>query len=111
MTNGTPDPTDKPNDPIEVKLPGVLLGLIPRYLENRRREVQILAQAYQKRDFQTIQGIGHKLKGNAASYGFEYLTEIGTNLESAAMAQEDGSILPLIRKYEDYLSKIKIVPA
>src|SRR5262249_53463963 len=40
-----------------------LLGLIPRYLENRRRDLGAMKEALERGDFDLIWTLGHNLKG------------------------------------------------
>ena len=47
----------------EVRVPSILMDLIPEYLENRRLELHTLSEALRKKDFTAIQDIAHKLKG------------------------------------------------
>jgi HPt (histidine-containing phosphotransfer) domain-containing protein len=64
--------------------------LAPQYLENRRRELDEIRGALDRGDFERLGRIGHRLRGNAKTYGFAELSELGTRLESAA-EQRDGS--------------------
>lgn len=61
-----------------------LEDLVPAYFENRKLELASLKSSFISQNWAEIQNIGHKLKGNAASYGFETLTELGAFLEIAA---------------------------
>jgi HPt (histidine-containing phosphotransfer) domain-containing protein len=92
----------------EVKVPALLLDLIPKYLENRRKEILSLKEAIKSKDFPTIQSIGHKLKGNAGSYGFLKLTLVGAELERVGKSGDIESAQSHLQSYIDYLDHLKI---
>jgi HPt (histidine-containing phosphotransfer) domain-containing protein len=56
--------------------------------------------------FEKIQSLGHRLKGNAKSYGFEELGWIGSKLEDAAEKHDETGIRTLITETEDYLNRV-----
>jgi len=92
-----------------VKVESEFIDKIPKYLKNRRREIQTLQEALEKKDFETIKGIGHKLKGHAGCYGFDLLGEFGMAVELAAKAEKAQSIQEIIQEIESYLDRLKVV--
>jgi histidine phosphotransfer protein HptB len=93
-----------------VRVPAILIDLIPQYLANRRAELTLLNNAVTTEDFSTIQNIGHKLKGNAGSYGFFRLTDLGASLEKAAQLKDINLAKQFISDYSIYLSEVYVVP-
>lgn len=85
-----------------------LEDLIPGFLENRSKELETLRIAIGEGNFQSIQSIGHSMKGVGGGYGFDGITEIGRDLESAAKTQDREGINALIEKYSDYLGRIEV---
>ena len=55
-----------------------------KYTERRARDAEALSEALEAGDFETLSRLGHQLKGNAATFGYESLAEVGRKLESAA---------------------------
>lgn len=96
------------NDKIVVTVDADLEDLIPGFLENRSRELISLRDALDSRNFQTIQSIGHSMKGVGGGYGFDGITDLGKDLEDAARAQDQDGITALIEKYADYLERIEV---
>jgi HPt (histidine-containing phosphotransfer) domain-containing protein len=47
-------------------------------------------------DAAALGGLGHRLKGNGASYGFPKITEIGAEIEALGKAGRLDAIVPLI---------------
>lgn len=77
--------------------------LVPGYLRNRRNEIADLRRFIMTNDFKSIQTIGHRLKGNAKSYGFGELSEIGSHLEAAAAENNISAIRDLVDQVEKYV--------
>lgn len=55
-----------------------------KYLTRRLAELSLLEET---RDIETAKRVGHQIKGNAATFLFPTLTELGAQLEQAAVAQ------------------------
>ncbi|MGZ3652993.1 MAG: Hpt domain-containing protein [Bdellovibrionota bacterium] len=87
-----------------------ILDLVPAYLEGRAKDIITLTSAIQSNDFATIGGIGHKLKGVAASYGFPDLSTIGIALEMAAENRKMDIISIQVKLMKAYLEEIEVVP-
>jgi HPt (histidine-containing phosphotransfer) domain-containing protein len=94
----------------EVKVPSILLDLIPQYLANRRLELTALEGALANQDFETIQSTGHKLKGNAGSYGFYELTELGDCLEKAGKEKDLSTAKTALTNYREYIENVYVLP-
>jgi HPt (histidine-containing phosphotransfer) domain-containing protein len=54
-----------------------------KYLERRQRDAIALSEARSRGDFEPFVKIGHQLKGNAATFGYDDLAELGKRMESA----------------------------
>ena len=64
-----------------------LEDLIPGYLSNRERDVAKVAEALAAGDFETLRVIGHSMKGSGGGYGFDALSDLGSQIEQAALAR------------------------
>lgn len=92
----------------EVYLDSELEALIPQYLENRENELQELKNLVKTESFEKIRVIGHSLKGSGGAYGFDYLTELGAELEKNAELKNKKELKSLLEKIEVYLNNLKI---
>ena len=73
-----------------------------QYLSKKKSETTECLISVQQCEFKSSSNLGHKLKGNASSFGFEDLGRLGDQLEIAAnkMDLESAkSILLLINRY------------
>ncbi|MEO8797160.1 MAG: Hpt domain-containing protein [Polyangiaceae bacterium] len=70
-----------------------LKALVPGFLANRQNDVAAIRKALVTCDFEAIANIGHKLRGNGATFGFPELGTIGERLELAARARDHDRVL------------------
>lgn len=94
---------------IIVKIDQDLEEIIPSFLENRRKDLIQLDAALADNLLQEIEMVAHKLAGNAGSYGFDDLGDIGRQLESACKENNNTQVKLLCAKYKDYLERIEVV--
>lgn len=94
------------NPNCENMVPEELLSLVNGFLVRRSEEVPVLRDALRRRDFKTIEVVGHKLKGNGTGYGFPGLTRIGAQLESAARNSNKELSVCLIDDFEKVVQEL-----
>lgn len=85
-------------------LPNEIRELIPGYLENRFKEHELLCQLVSDGNLNEVNKIGHKLAGNAGSYGLDELGTVGEKLEYASNLAD---ISQLLAEYETLLQRYK----
>ncbi|RXH58937.1 ATP-binding protein [Granulicella sibirica] len=81
-------------------------ALAPRYLRNVEKELKALRLAEAAEDYTTIQRIGHNLHGTGKSFGFPYITEVGTTIELAARDHAIEQIRTAIADFGSYLEQL-----
>ena len=86
-----------------------LADLIPVYLANRKKDIIAIHDALEKKDLETIQILGHSMKGSGGGYGFETITDIGRMIEKAAKEDSEEDILLQIERLEDYMRELEII--
>ncbi|CAN5604976.1 hypothetical protein BH11MYX1_BH11MYX1_08050 [soil metagenome] len=79
---------------------------IPRFLENRRTEVERLREAARADDLGAVRAIGHKLKGSGGTFGFDDLSALGERLEHAT---ERADALRTLDELGWYLEHVHVV--
>jgi len=94
---------------IVVHVDADLEDLIPGYLQNRRQDVDVILQALENLDFETIRILGHTMKGTGGGYGFDAITEMGRTLEAAAKDKNDQAIRQGVAALLDYLRAVDVV--
>jgi HPt (histidine-containing phosphotransfer) domain-containing protein len=106
MTTG---PNENETNALTVHIDPGLEEIVPGFLENRRRDVQILEIALQQNDLAKIRMIGHRMKGDGGGYGFDAISMIGAALEQAAAREDLDAIRRLIAELIDFLARVTVV--
>ena len=83
--------------------------LIPGFLENRRKDIAAMLDAVQQGDFESVQVLGHSMKGAGGGYGFDAITEIGAALEQAAKQRNAVEIRNRVHELSRYLDQVEVV--
>ena len=96
-----------------VEIDESLSELIPGFLENRKRDAEILLAACQVGDIETLKSKGHTLKGVCGSYGFEKLSALGAQIETQANSESIEQMIQTITTFKDFLNSVEVryVPA
>ena len=83
--------------------------LIPQFLENREEDIKNLEKLLEESEFEQIRIIGHSMKGSGGGYGFDYLTQIGSQIEKQAELKNKRELKKLIMELKNYLNNIEII--
>jgi HPt (histidine-containing phosphotransfer) domain-containing protein len=97
------------DEKIVVKIDPDLEDLIPGFLTNRAKDLTSLRAALEAENYQTIQSIGHSLKGVGGGYGFTEMSELGAAIEKAAKNRAFTELKPLVERYGKYLNAVEVV--
>ena len=97
------------DEKIVVKVDSDLEPLIPGFLNNRNKDLVTLRTALNEKNFQSMQSIGHSLKGVGGGYGFTGMSEIGAAIEKAAKSQALEELRVHIERYGQYLAAVEVV--
>lgn len=93
---------------IQVSVEEWLKPVVGGYLEKRRADVVKLRGALDSGDFATIRNLGHQMSGTGGGYGFDPITEIGSVLETAALAGDVVEMRTNIDNLYRYLSNVRV---
>lgn len=74
-----------------------------KYLQRREKDLSDCQAALLSHDFEVFMRIGHQLKGNATTFGFDPLSEIGIRMEEAAKQKNLPEIQKAIMDFQSYL--------
>lgn len=86
-----------------------IADLIPKFLDNRQKDIHMIESALEKNDFDTIRLLGHSMKGAGGGYGFDGVTEIGKNLEEAAKDEDSNRIRSGVHELAEYLRNVEVI--
>ncbi|OQX56274.1 MAG: Hpt domain-containing protein [Candidatus Cloacimonas sp. 4484_209] len=94
---------------ITIRIDPDIADLIPGFLKNREEDITQITKCLDKNDFETIERLGHSMKGAGAGYGFDGITEIGLTIEKAAKQKDVTAIKKSLKELETYLKQVVIV--
>ena len=92
-----------------VRVVASLAELVPGFLEGRRRDIDAIAAALERSDYDDVRILGHNMKGSGAGYGFNRITEIGASLEQAAGRRAPEEIRTRSAELVRYLDGLHVV--
>jgi HPt (histidine-containing phosphotransfer) domain-containing protein len=82
------------------------LKLKQNYIRRRQEDVVNCETALKISDFKTIEVIGHQMKGNGASFGFDAIAKLGEQMETAAKNKKAEELSVLLGKFNEVVSEI-----
>ncbi|MGH7823358.1 MAG: Hpt domain-containing protein [Candidatus Binatia bacterium] len=103
------DKTFSDVQPIVIHVDPEIRDLIPDFLDNRRRDVAALADAVGARDFDAVYRLGHSLKGVGGGFGFDGISDIGRDIEGAALSKRLDDLEDRIQALRSYLDNLKLI--
>jgi HPt (histidine-containing phosphotransfer) domain-containing protein len=95
-------------EPIIVKIDRELEVLVPRFLDNCRRDIRLIDTTLAKNDLDTARRIGHSLKGVGGGYGFAEITRLGAAIEAAAREGDGLRAAAAASALDAYLDALQI---
>jgi len=82
---------------------------IPRFLENRRADLERVREAIASGDQTLLATFSHKLKGSGGTFGFDALSVFGVRLEQATARKDEAGLVRLINELAWYLEHVHVV--
>jgi PAS domain S-box-containing protein len=96
-------------DTILVRAEPKLADLIPVFLQNCRKNAITMLDALDRGDFETVEILGHGMRGAGGSYGFQAITDIGAALEQAAESADTDASRKWVGELSRYLDRVEII--
>ncbi len=98
-----------PGDKIIVHVDTDIKELVPGFLKSRQKDVKSLLAAVERSDYETIEALGHTMKGDGGGYGFHAITDMGGSLEKAAANKNLQEIRKWVKQLSVYLECVEVV--
>jgi CheY-like chemotaxis protein len=83
-----------------------LKDLIPDFLKELRQKSLLLRKYLKEEEFEKIQSIGHRMKGEGGTYGFNVVTDLGAGIHKAAIEKDSLKIRHLSEALSRYLDRV-----
>jgi HPt (histidine-containing phosphotransfer) domain-containing protein len=94
---------------ILVHIDADLEDMIPGYLANRQKDVDLIRRALIASDYETIRIAGHSMKGSGGGYGFDVITVYGHSLENAALTKDAEEICKIVDRLKRFLDDVEVI--
>ena len=95
-------------DRFRLKVEPRLVGLVPGFLENRRRDLERMREALRAGDLAAIRDVGQNIRCFSRVYGVAELTTLGDEIYRAAEECSTLRILHLQGRLAEYLSRAEL---
>ncbi|MBC7419692.1 MAG: Hpt domain-containing protein [Bdellovibrio sp.] len=79
---------------------------IIKYVERRKQDLADCRAAISKLDFKVLERVGHQIKGNASTFGFDELSKIAIEMENQALKKDVEKLKTALSRFESYLKKM-----
>ena len=94
--------------PIRLTVEPALRELVPGFLANRRKDLEVIGRALHSGNLDAIRVVGHNIRCFSRVYGFEELTDLGEQIRAAADEGSSLRILHLQGKLSDCLQRLEV---
>ena len=95
-------------EPIRLRVEPALRELVPGFLANRRKDLELIGRALHSGNLEAIRVVGHNIRCFSRVYGFEDLTALGEELHQAAADQSTLRIVHAQTQLADYLARVDL---
>ncbi|MGH7864121.1 MAG: response regulator [Candidatus Binataceae bacterium] len=86
-----------------------LSDLIPGFLAHKADDARAVLAAVELHDFEAVQRLAHRLKGEGSSYGLDRVTELGRALGDAANRSDQAAARRFAEELADYLAHVEVL--
>ena len=76
-----------------------------KYIERRKTDLENCKKALAAEDYTALARIGHQIKGNASTFGYDELNVIAIDLEDMALKKDGAGLNAVILRFTQFLSK------
>ncbi|MBI4550294.1 MAG: Hpt domain-containing protein [Candidatus Omnitrophica bacterium] len=94
---------------IVVRADPEIKDLIPLFIKHRHEDIGRIRECLRQSDFETIEMLGHSMKGVGKGYGFAEITVLGGQIESAAKGRFAEAVENLVRELDTYLNCVDVI--
>jgi CheY-like chemotaxis protein len=82
---------------------------IPAYLQNCRQNADLMLDALDRVDFETVTFLAHQMSGSGGMFGFQEITDIGAALEQAARSADSDASRKRVTELFSCLDRIATI--
>src|SRR4051812_7275667 len=91
---------------IQLHVEPALRELVPGFLANRRKDLEVIGRALSSGNLEAIRVVGHNIRCFSRVYGFEDLTALGEEIQQAAAEASTLRIAHARARLAEYLARV-----
>ena len=96
------------SEKIRLEVEPALRELVPGFLANRLKDVEVIGRALNSGNLEAIRAVGHNIRCFSRVYGFDQLTALGEEIQQAAADASTLRIAHAQTQLADYLSRVDL---
>ncbi len=94
----------------QVEISLELKDLIPIFLEETKKNMNLLNESIQRNDLEQIRFYSHRIKGSSGTYGFNKISMIAGNIEQITKTNFNKELVQaLFNDLEDIVNHLEII--
>jgi len=109
MSTMPPGDSTSTQDALIVHIESDFKALLPKFMNNRKKEVVTMREALAQQDLETVRKVAHGMKGAGGSYGFDRVTAMAATIEQAAKTGATAGIVEELDQLAVYLEQVQVV--
>lgn len=79
--------------------------MVLRYMERRKKDLETCLLCLQDQNFSELEKVGHQLKGNGVTFGYEDLSQLGNELEAAARKKDVKVLEKTLKDFSHWVNE------
>ncbi len=92
-----------------VVLDSELKHLLPQFIEHRCQDLALIRGSIARSDIAALKKLGHNVIGPSGAFGFEYLVQMGSEIETAVADEDFNALKEIADRYEYFMQNYHIV--
>jgi HPt (histidine-containing phosphotransfer) domain-containing protein len=93
----------------KVTVKGKIKKYMPQFMDNTKKDINLLKQASIENDMFEMERISHSIKGYGKPFGFTKLGNLAAQINREIKAKNIENAIPLIDELDTYFENIEIV--
>jgi HPt (histidine-containing phosphotransfer) domain-containing protein len=80
--------------------------MVPWFVGILKKNLDKMKKSLEENDLPALGVMGHNLKGNASSFGFDEVAALGSSMEASATAQDAASLKKDVARLEEIVASL-----
>lgn len=96
------------NEVCLVEMEAELEPLLPGFIQNRWSDLKRLRLAIDMEDFDSLLKLGHSLLGPPGAFGFDFIVQLGREIDEAARRRDCNELSLVAAKFEQFMRSFEV---